>query len=462
MAQTASQKAAAKKKANQALLAKAQKQLAKATAAQSKASASGTIKSSDYAQRNAGFNATGTIKTPEQTATALKPIQAKLDEAAANAKPDEAAANAKDDVYFGAKVGTTGKTQGQLDAATGARETAKLIGGSVDPVTGYVTKKGMITIEDANGDGVPDDAPGIIPGSTGGNTFAPERTLALDTFRNTLALLFGPLEASQPWVSEMFGLVSGFYKTGSTIEEALNLGLYDAKAKGLAPAFTKRFDAVFKLQDRLNKGEAVQVPTIAEYVKSEQKLGDVFRAVGLGELATQEMAGKILGDANRSVAEATALISDVFSAIDNAPEVLKNDLKTYFPGADRTSIAKAILLGKEGALELTKKVKGIEQLSAAKSQGVSIDLTTGSNLAAGGADYGSSLGKFATVKQLERGQSLGRMSGIDFTQQEAIESAFNSNAAANEKIRQIGEGEFNRFRGSAGRLASRSRAQNLI
>jgi hypothetical protein len=86
MAQTASQKAAAKKKANQALLAKAQKQLAKATAAQSKASASGTIKSSDYAQRNAGFNATGTIKTPEQTATALKPIQAKLDEAAANAR----------------------------------------------------------------------------------------------------------------------------------------------------------------------------------------------------------------------------------------------------------------------------------------------------------------------------------------------------------------------------------------
>jgi hypothetical protein len=448
MAQTAAQKAAAQKKADQALLAKAQEQLAKATASTSKASATGTIKSTDYAQRNAGFNATGTIKTPQQTATALKPIQAKL---------DTAAANAKEDIYFGSKVGTTGLTQAQLDAKAGARETAKLIGGSVDPVTGYVTKKGMVTIEDANGDGVPDDASLAVPGSTGG-----ERTLAMDTFKNTLALLFGPLEASQPWVSEMFGLVSGFYKTGSTIEEALNLGLYDAKAKGMAPAFTKRFDAVFKLQDRLNKGEAVQVPTIAEYVKSEQKLGDVFRAVGLGDLATQEMAGKILGEANKSVAEATALISDVFGAIDNAPDVLKNDLKTYFPGADRTSIAKAILLGKEGALELTKKVKSIEQFSAAKSQGVTIDLATGANLAAGGADYATSLGKFETVKQLERGQSLGRMSNIDFTQQEAIASAFQSNAAANEKIRKISEEEVNRFSGRSGRMQSQNRAQGLI
>ena len=444
MAQTAAQKAAAQKKADQALLAKAQEQLAKATASASKASATGTIRSSDYAQRNAGFNADGTIKTPQQTATALKPIQAQI---------DKAAADAAEDTYFTTKVGATGKTQGQLDAATGARETAKLIGGSVDPTTGYVTKKGMKTIEDADGDGIPDDAPLAVPGSTGG-----ERTLASDTFRNTLALLFGPLEASQPWVSEMFGLVSGFYKTGSTIEEALNLGLYDAKTKGMAPAFTKRFDAVFKLQDRLNKGEAVQVPTIAEYVKSEQKLGDVFRAVGLGELATQEMAGKILGDANRSVSEATALISDVFSAIDNAPDVLKNDLKTYFPGADRTSIAKAILLGKEGALELTKKVKGIEQLSAAKSQGVSIDLATGSNLAAGGADYGTSLGKFGTVKRLERGQMLGKMSGIDLTQQDAINAVFSQDVMAQDKINKIAEEEVNRFSGRSGRLASQNRS----
>jgi hypothetical protein len=169
----------------------------------------------------------------------------------------------------------------------------------------------------------------------------------------------------------------------------------------------------------------------------------------------------IFGKANKSVAEATDIINSVFSAIDNAPDVLKNDLSTYFPGADRTSIAKALLLGKEGALELTKKVKSIEQLSAAKSQGVAISLAEGADLAAMGADYGTSLGKFGKVKQLERGQQLGRMSNIDFTQQEAIASQFAGSAAAGEKIRRIEEEEVNRFRGASGRLASQNRSRDF-
>ena len=44
-----------------------------------------------------------------------------------------------DDRYYTEKVGTTGKTQAQLDAAKGAAETATLVGGTVNPETGYVT-----------------------------------------------------------------------------------------------------------------------------------------------------------------------------------------------------------------------------------------------------------------------------------------------------------------------------------
>ena len=301
----------------------------------------------------------------------------------------------------------------------------------------------------------------VNPGSTG-FTDTGKVTLAANTFANTIALLMGELEASQPWVEELRVLAQGFINTGSSVDEAINLALRDAKAQGKASKFVNRFSAIFKLQDRLNAGETVQVPTIAEYVQSEQALGDVLRAVNLGDLATQEVAAKILGDANKSVSEATSIIKDVFGAIDNAPEALKNDLKTYFPGADRTSIAKALLLGKEGALELTKKVASIEQFSAAKSQGVGIDLTTGANLAAGGATYGTSLGKFATVKQLERGQTLGKMSGIAFTQEEAIASTFQANAAADEKIRKINEEESNRFAARSGRLNSQNRASGQI
>ena len=402
---------------------------------------------------------------------------------------EEAAATAADPdaTYAFTKVGTTGLTQGQIEAKANAASVAALTGGTVDPVTGYVKapttvsttkfpKSGTILrykpgsksgtripvyADGAGGefDGEESNDP-TNPGSTG-FTDTGTITLAKNTFANTLALLIGETEAGQPWVEELRELAQGFINTGSTTEEAINLALRDAKAKGKAGKFVTRFSAIFKLQDRLNAGETVTVPTIAEYVKSEEALGDVFRRVGLGELATQEMASKILGDANKSVAEATDLIMNVFSSIDNAPEVLKNDLKTYFPGADRTSIAKALLLGKEGALELTKKVKSIEQLSAAKSQGVGISLAEGADLAAMGADYGTSLGKFAEVKRLERGQSLGRMSNIDFTQQEAISSQFAGNAAADEKIRRIKEQEMNRFSGASGRLASQNRSRDF-
>ena len=300
----------------------------------------------------------------------------------------------------------------------------------------------------------------VNPGSSG---FAAgsEKTLAIDTFRNTLALLFGAKEASQPWVTALYSSASKFYNSGSTIDEAINLSLQDVRYNKDLKPFTDRFNGIYALTDRLAKGEAIEVPTVAEYFKSESAMGDVLRAAGMGELATQDFLGGIIG-LGKSVLEVTNLITDTFDRIDNAPSALKADLQAAFPGADRTSIAKAMLLGDKGAAELTKKVKAISVQSAAKTQGITIDTLTSEDIAAQGYDYNKSLTNFATVKQLERGATLGRMSGIDLTQQEAIASAFGSNAAADEKIRKIKEEELNRFGGTSGRLASQSRAQGAI
>lgn len=306
-----------------------------------------------------------------------------------------------------------------------------------------------------DGDEVPN--PAII----GSEVYTPGGKVPLSTatFRNTMATIMGGINPEDLfWIDELQELIQGFIDTGSSYEEAMNLALNEAKAKGKASPFVNRFEAIFKLQDRLKAGEAIDVPTIAEYVKSEQALGNVFRDVGLGELANQKTIGKILGEAGKSVAEATRLIDNVFSTIDNAPKALKDDLAKYFPGVDRTSIAKALLLGKEGALELEKKVAAISQFSAAKSQGINIDLATGAELAAGGATYGTSLANFGTVKNLERGQMLGKSNAIDFTQQEAINATFKEDVAAQAKIRQIQETEIGKFRGSAGTAGSKSLA----
>ena len=301
----------------------------------------------------------------------------------------------------------------------------------------------------------------IVPGSSG-MSLGSDKTLALDTFKNTLALLFGVEEVNKPWVNALYASASKFLNTGSTIDESINLSLQDIRYNKELKPFTDRFNGIYALTDRLAGGEAIEVPTIAEYFKSESAMGDVLRAAGMGELANQNFLGGVIG-LGKSVLEVTNLITDTFDRIDNAPGALGEDLKTLLnKGVDRVSIAKALLTGKEGALELNKKIKSIEQFSAAKSQGVAIDLEMGADLAAGGAEYGTSLAKFGTVKQLERGQMLGKMSGIDFTQNEAIASTFQSDAAAAEKIRRIKEEEANRFSGSSGRFASKDRAEGLI
>jgi hypothetical protein len=301
----------------------------------------------------------------------------------------------------------------------------------------------------------------VKPGPTGlelGST----RTLAKDTFKNTLALFFGAQEMSKGWADALYGSVSGFYNTGSTIDEALNLSLQDVRSNPALKPFTDRFKGIYALQDRLAKGEAIEVPTIAEFFKSESAMGDVLRQAGMGELASQEFLGNVLG-LGKSVLEVTNLINDTFYSIDNAPAALKTDLQSIMQlGVSRTDIAKALLTGAEGAAALNKKIAGVSTFSAAKSQGVAVDMGTAADIAARGFDYGESLTGFGTVKRLERGKTLAQFSGGDLTQQEAIASTFENNVQAQEKIMRIGEQEGARFAGRSGRLASQSRAQGMF
>jgi hypothetical protein len=284
------------------------------------------------------------------------------------------------------------------------------------------------------------------------------RTLGKDVFKSTLALMLGSTEAAKPWVNEIYGIASGFYKSGSTIEEALNFSIYEAKNKGLAPEFTKRFQGVFDLQARLQGGEAIEVPTIAQFIKAESDMGTTLREAGLGDLATQEFLGSVIGK-GKSVLEVGNLISQTFSTIDNAPAALKTTLSTYFPSVDRVSLAKALLTGEAGAAELDKKVKAISVLSAAGSQGITVDLATAGDIAARGFDYEKSLTGFGQVKDLQRADTLARFEGGTFNQQQSQKYVFEQNQAEKERLRRLSSTEEARFAGSSGLAASALRGR---
>jgi hypothetical protein len=296
--------------------------------------------------------------------------------------------------------------------------------------------------------------------------------LAADTFANTFALAFGSKEASQPYVKILYDLVSGFYKSGSDIDESINLAIRQAREEKKIPEFTKRFRGIFALEDRLRAGEAVTVPTISEYIKSEAKVGELLEQAGMADLATQDFIGDAFAK-GKSVAEITRILSGAFNTIDNAPAYLKNELSAKFPTVTRSGLAKALIAGDIGAQALEKEIKNISVMSAGKFQGVTPTAKTAENLANLGYDFASSLTGFGEVARGRAGmQKLTEISSgtaanaLDI--QEGLTSAiFEKNIKEQEKMRIEAEKEAARFGAKAGTigsksLASQSRANRLI
>jgi hypothetical protein len=362
-----------------------------------------------------------------------------------------------------------GTTETTLAPNTNGKKTVTSSTKNADGTTTVTYSDGTSEILAA---GTPPPAPiTVVPGPTGTSTTS-SRMLASDTFANTFALAFGSKEASQPYVKILYDLVSGFYKSGSDIDEALNLAIRQAREEKKIPEFTKRFKGIFALEDRLRAGEAVTVPTIAEYIKSEAKVGELLEQAGMADLATQDFIGDAFAK-GKSVAEITRILSGAFNTIDNAPAYLKNELSAKFPTVTRSGLAKALIAGDIGAQALEKEIKNISVMSAGKYQGVTPTAKTAENLANLGYDFASSLSGFGQVARERAGmQKLTEISSgtaanaLDI--QEGLTSAiFEKNIKEQEKMRIEAEREAARFGAKAGTigsksLASQSRANRLI
>ena len=305
-----------------------------------------------------------------------------------------------------------------------------------------------------------DDAAGWVdvtvkPGFTGTSTTETGRNLAVNTFKNTLALLFGPKEANQPWMDELYSLVSSYYKTGSTIEEATNLSLRDARNNPKLTKFTNRFKAIFALEDMVRDGRPVYVPTIAEYVATEEKIADVFTRAGLADLATQDILSQVIGT-GKSVTETTALITDAFAIVDNAPDAWKAAINKQFPYATRTQLAKGLLLGEKGAQALEKEFQAIGVRTAAEQQGLTIDMARAEDIFAQGYGYTQAMAKFGEVATiLPRAQQLAAISGeAPVTQLDVEKARIEKLASQQRRLDRLAQQEAARFSGESGRGAT--------
>lgn len=304
-------------------------------------------------------------------------------------------------------------------------------------------------------------------------------TLAIDTFKNTLALFFGQAEMSKPWVDGLYKSISSFYKTGSTVEESFNLALQASRTNEAMKPFTDRFKGIYALQDAKAKGSAIEVPTIAEYFKTESTMGDILRSTGLGSIATETFLGDVIGK-GVSATEFSNRITAVFDRIDQAPKEIKDTLTRFFPQVDRTELAKALLSGDKGAKELQSKIQGYEVLAAAEAQGigaqrivdgVAVGVVGGitediaANLAAGGSTYANTMGGFAQVAQARETEAkLAAISGKTSMGVTGLTNAvLGKKASELTALEKLTTEEENRFKAKAGiaSLASSKRAQSF-
>jgi hypothetical protein len=292
-------------------------------------------------------------------------------------------------------------------------------------------------------------------------TNASGKTLAQDAFINTFKLIVGDKEGSKAYVADLYKYISGFWKSGSTIDEAINLALRSAKTDPALSEFTNRFAAIFKLEDLKAAGKIVEVPTIAEYVKSEETLADILNRSNLGSLANQTFISDILAT-GKSVAESTDIITNVFDTIDNAPAEWKAQVAKALPFADRATLAKAILTGPEGVKQLERTVATAGVQASASMQGLTLGSQAAGELVSGGSTFGNSAAKFGQVARiLPDAQKLtaiesGYMPAQGYTQEQAISATFNQSAVELKKLEDLANREEARFLKRSGTIGSKS------
>lgn len=430
MAQTAAQKAAAEAlKQAQALLAKQKKSLA------------------SLEKQQAALNPTPT----RVDTTTLAGIQA------ASALPT--AQQSADDAYFGNKLGTSGLTQGQIDAQTNAISVAKSIGGTV--------------IANPNGPGLKVVAPSTSGGGGGGNGGGgggggndtpdkPEKPKEIsDATRDAFAMLTDLF--SSYGLEGLAGEISGYMTSGLTASEAL------IKLKtNPSGAYAKRFAGNFA---RIKNG--LNAVSEAEYINLENSYASTLKSYGLGNMVSlnrddnyKTFANYIAND--MSAVEFKDRIDTVVTRVQNSDPAIKSTLKAFYPEISDNDLISYFLNPKDNLMKLQEKVTASEIGAAALGAGAGLttNVTTATDLAKFGIDQKAAREGYSTIASiLPTSTKLGDIyneTGIKYAQAEGEAEVFKGNQDAATKRNRLASMERAAFSGSAGRSTAQSKNAGLI
>jgi len=381
--------------------------------------------------------------------------RAKMDAARAASK---ASWTEGQDPYYTAKVGDTGKTQAQLDAAAGAADVVKGINESysglgisskIDPKTGMVvtTNKGVQITNTKPG------SPLYVPPASSGDD-KPEKKEISDATRDAFAMLTDLFRSYG--LEELAGEIADYMKQGLTSAEAL------IKLKtNPGGAYATRFAGNF---ERIKKG--LNVLSEAEYINLESSYAQTLKAYGLGNMVSSNRKDNYKKFAEFIAADISAVefkdrIDLAVTRVQNADPFTRNTLKSFYNIND-TDLVSYFLNPTENLPKLQQKVTAAEIGGSAVAQGLTTSATSALSLAEFGIDKAEAQQGYRYIAQaLPRGSFLSDISsqgGPAYTQGFAEDVVLRKSGKALSQQERLIEEETSRFKGSSGIADSKSLA----
>lgn len=354
-----------------------------------------------------------------------------------------------DDTWARTKVGTTGKTQAQLDAAAGAADVVKSINenySSLGITSKIDPKTGMVVTTKTDGTVLTNNAPGS-PFYTPPAKIEDKPKEISDATRDAFAML-QDLFASYG-LEGLSGEIADYMKQGLTATEAL------IKLKtNPNGAYAKRFAGNFT---RVKNG--LNAISEAEYINLENSYANTLKAYGLGNMVStnrednyKKFAEYIAGDI--SAVEFKDRVDTVVSRVQNSDPTIKATLKSFYPEITDADLVGYFLNPKENLPKLQEKVTASEIGAAATGMGLGTNVTTATDLAKFGVDQKMAREGYSTIAGiLPTSTKLGDIyneTGVKYAQAEGEAEVFKGNQDAATKRKRLASMERAAFSGSSG------------
>ena len=364
----------------------------------------------------------------------------------------------EEDKYYRVKVGNTGKTQAQLDAAKNAAEVAASTGGTIDPKTGKIIPKKTVVVDKEDTeedtditllDTERDEYGNLIGIYSNGTTkiLIPSnrkyKTTVDEDAYEILRLTFKEYGLDD---DELLKEIQGYMERGLGSERA-------ALELKKTTAYTTRFSG-----NEARRAAGLNVLSESAYLELEDAYSETLRAYGLqGYFGTdrkkaQAKMGELIGN-DIAAPEFKQRIDTVVTRVNNADPNIKATLKSFYNIED-TDLVKYFLSPKENLPKLQEKVTAAEIGNEALKQNLLTSVTSAENLAKLGITQKDAREGYSAISQiLPTASKLGQIygeEGINYTQATAEEERFGELESARRKRLRLAEKEIGTFSGSSG------------